>query len=146
MRYFSGISVFGRLIINSVVVRISTDKGNVIATHTSSFPRYCRSGIVLGDTNSSCRVISPKRLKIPFFTWKRGIAVKMKIFEEIIRRNVECYKRCESLLHRACAAYILETGVKPNTLMWSFPMSEVLTQIRMIKESPVLDQMWRKWA
>lgn len=36
--------------------------------------------IVLGDTNSCLSVIAAKRLKIPIFTWKLVIDVRMRIF------------------------------------------------------------------
>lgn len=38
--------------------------------------------IVLGDTNSCLSVISAKRLKVPFFTWKQVTVVKMRIFQK----------------------------------------------------------------
>jgi len=56
--------------------------GNVISKSYSIFSEVKPDALlVLGDTNSSLSIISAKRLKFQFFTWKLEIVVLIKMFQ-----------------------------------------------------------------
>ena len=56
--------------------------GNVISKSYSIFSEVKPDALlVLGDTNSSLSIISAKRLKFQFFTWKLEIVVLIKMYQ-----------------------------------------------------------------
>ena len=102
--------------------------------------------LVLGDTNSCMAVIPAKRLRIPIFHMEAGNrCFDMRVPEEINRKIIDHTADVNLTYSKIAREYLLSEGLQPDlVIITGTPMFEVLTHIKVIQNSKILEKLEKK--